>query len=872
MFGTFTCRTGSRYLVVCTGAEVVAKIPPLRCENSLQPGIIHRVTKCELIPYEDGVQISEVDARLLSSVDRLLSSGTFFFTAPGDDIGRTALLHRCQERSTRSASHALSSADSIFLWNHRLISSMSESSSVDKHGFRHWVSPLMQGFAQTRSFADAGLKHSITVISRRSVKQAGTRFNARGIDDEGSVAIFTETECIVTTSVGADGLDLFSFVQIRGSVPLFWSQANSSTVELTRNFEMTKSAFNLHIDSVAQRYHLQPSGDTGRLVIVNLLSSTKSGEALLTNGFNRHVHALVAEAEANNSTPLPVMVEFDFHRFVNSSRPLEESLAPLLDAVRPFIFHVKYFDERSELAETPGVMQDGLFRVNCLDCLDRTNAVQMMVAWESLMLAKFDSLPKSSPMLKEIFTDVWVRNGDAISKGYAGTGSVLSRLVRTAGTGGSRNQIATMLEHSWRSANRFLVANFDDSDRQSAISHLLKARGVSHQPQDPLKELEDVSIFVGTWNVNGHRMDEKPGVLRDFIPEAADIVIACFQETIDLTASSVLFASRGDDERNRVIDAHILQILDGGYVQVASESLVGLYVTVFVRRALTVHVDAVKTNRFKTGFGGTTGNKGAVAVAFRLLKTVEIEIVNVHLDSGSDRAEERMDQLALILANASCHKRTLLTSPASHHHRSRPRVAIVAGDFNFRCDGISPALAAELVQKDRLEKLRRFDPFLATADGNVLKGAGFREMPITFPPTYKFDPDGSFNDRRTPSWCDRVFFRTNVQLDAIHYDSINKIRLSDHKPVIAMFAFRASPETSGSNTTIHESPDVDGVNDLPPANIDLLSGDFDEAGAVNVLPPGPGLAHTDEQLVESEIVKPDDKIDKADDEWVDLLL
>jgi hypothetical protein len=47
----------------------------------------------------------------------------------------------------------------------------------------------------------------------------GTRFNARGFDDDGNVANFVETEQIICYKHS-----IYSFVQIRGSVPIFWEQ------------------------------------------------------------------------------------------------------------------------------------------------------------------------------------------------------------------------------------------------------------------------------------------------------------------------------------------------------------------------------------------------------------------------------------------------------------------------------------------------------------------------------------------------------------------------------------------------------------------------------------------------------------------------
>jgi hypothetical protein len=57
------------------------------------------------------------------------------------------------------------------------------------------------------------------LISRRNWKRAGTRYNVRGSDLNGNVANNVETEQIIIY----DG-NVASFVETRGSIPLFWSQ------------------------------------------------------------------------------------------------------------------------------------------------------------------------------------------------------------------------------------------------------------------------------------------------------------------------------------------------------------------------------------------------------------------------------------------------------------------------------------------------------------------------------------------------------------------------------------------------------------------------------------------------------------------------
>lgn len=58
------------------------------------------------------------------------------------------------------------------------------------------------------------------IISRRSIHRAGTRLFSRGIDSNGNVSNFVETEQILEVNGSKS-----SFVQTRGSIPLFWQQA-----------------------------------------------------------------------------------------------------------------------------------------------------------------------------------------------------------------------------------------------------------------------------------------------------------------------------------------------------------------------------------------------------------------------------------------------------------------------------------------------------------------------------------------------------------------------------------------------------------------------------------------------------------------------
>ena len=120
----------------------------------------------------------------------------------------------------------------------------------------------------------------VTVIARRSRFFAGARFLKRGINDKGHVANDVETEQIAhdanTTSFyypeGKYGNNpaYTSFIQHRGSIPLYWSQEGSQytpkpPIELTL-VDPFFSAAALHFDNLFERYGAP-------IIVLNLIKS-----------------------------------------------------------------------------------------------------------------------------------------------------------------------------------------------------------------------------------------------------------------------------------------------------------------------------------------------------------------------------------------------------------------------------------------------------------------------------------------------------------------------------------------------------------------------------------------------------------------------
>lgn len=149
--------------------------------------------------------------------------------------------------------------DKRFFWNEHLLKDLIDS------GFHSFILPVMQGWVQTTiipvsapvtptDFKDTPIQ--LCVISRRSKDRAGLRYQRRGIDDQGHVANFVETEMIARAEVEGK-VSTFSYVQVRGSIPLKWSQQPWSMKPppvLDQPVDKTFSVANIHFDDLVARY------------------------------------------------------------------------------------------------------------------------------------------------------------------------------------------------------------------------------------------------------------------------------------------------------------------------------------------------------------------------------------------------------------------------------------------------------------------------------------------------------------------------------------------------------------------------------------------------------------------------------------------
>ena len=130
----------------------------------------------------------------------------------------------------------------------------------------------------------------ITLISRRSTKRPGVRYLRRGVDDSGDTANSVETEQILSKASWGPSEKVYSFTQIRGSIPLFFSQspfAFKPIPVLQHSLQTNHNALKQHFSSIVGRY-----GDAQIVLLVD----KHGGEAEIGRKYEEHVRQVNDES------------------------------------------------------------------------------------------------------------------------------------------------------------------------------------------------------------------------------------------------------------------------------------------------------------------------------------------------------------------------------------------------------------------------------------------------------------------------------------------------------------------------------------------------------------------------------------------------
>lgn len=175
----------------------------------------------------------------------------------------------------------------MYAWNYFLTRELEEcTNSLTSY---HWIMPVIHGAFVQRKLNDYGRILNLALVARRSRHFAGTRYLKRGVSEQGKVANDVEHEQILHDEASsAPGGAFSSYLQVRGSIPTYWTQESSVTmpkppIELNR-VDPTYRATQAHFEDLMVRYG-------SPIVVLDLVkqSEKRAREVLVGNEYRHAV-------------------------------------------------------------------------------------------------------------------------------------------------------------------------------------------------------------------------------------------------------------------------------------------------------------------------------------------------------------------------------------------------------------------------------------------------------------------------------------------------------------------------------------------------------------------------------------------------------
>ncbi|CAF9911227.1 MAG: hypothetical protein GOMPHAMPRED_007350 [Gomphillus americanus] len=479
--------TGDFYMLLVTKRSSVAIIGG---------HYVYQIDGTELIPLASPAtkrtERYAEETRFVGILKNLDLTKSFYFSYTYD-VTNTLQKNIGWEREHVKADSTASPArtlNEMFVWNHYLLQGPAKQL---KRAF-DWCIPIIHGFVNQSTLSIYGRLIYITIIARRSRFFAGARFLKRGANDLGYVANDVETEQIVadmsTTSFHAPGPMLYanpnytSYVQHRGSIPLYWTQENTGVTPkpgIDLNLvDPYYSAAAKHFNNLFARYGAP-------IFVLNLVKARERipRESKLLEEFTNAIQYL------NQFLPVEKKILYRAWDMSRASKSRDQDVIAMLESIAEDVLSTTGFFHNGQVepqdpetddideAETDnldkfGGTQHGVARTNCIDCLDRTNTAQLVIAKLALGYQLYCLGVVTSPTLAydtdtvNLFTQMFHDHGDAIAIQYGG-----SHLVNTMETYRKINIWSSGSRDVLESVKRYYHNSFLDGQRQEAYNLFL---------------------------------------------------------------------------------------------------------------------------------------------------------------------------------------------------------------------------------------------------------------------------------------------------------------------------------------------------------------------------------------------------------------
>ncbi|XP_062210115.1 phosphoinositide phosphatase SAC2-like [Phragmites australis] len=439
--------------------------------------------------------------RLLCSVDL---SKDFFFSYSYNIM--SSLQKNITEKNTGQVVY-----ETMFVWNEYL------TRAIRNHlKNTSWTVALIHGFFKQSKLSLSGKDFWLTLIARRSRHFAGTRFLKRGVNEKGRVANDVESEQIVFEDTSDEiPHQITSVVQHRGSIPLVWFQETSRVnikPDIILKPDVDYKATRLHFENLALRYG-------NPIIILNLIKTRekKPRESLLRAEFAKAIHCInkgltddkrlkflhmdlsklfrrkgtdVLALLTKVASDVLDLTEFLHCEITTSTKP-EDASSGQGSVTKPCDDKSNDGPNICATKLVPLLLQKGVLRTNCIDCLDRTNVAQFAYGLaalghqlHALGLTEAPKIELHAPLADDLM-DFYERMGDTLAIQYGGSAAHNKIFCEQRG----QWKAATQSQEFLRTLQRYYNNAYTDPEKQDAIN-LLLGHFQPHQGKPALWKLD----------------------------------------------------------------------------------------------------------------------------------------------------------------------------------------------------------------------------------------------------------------------------------------------------------------------------------------------------------------------------------------------
>lgn len=173
--------------------------------------------------------------------------------------------------------------------------------------------------------------------------------------------------------------------------------------------------------------------------------------------------------------------------------------------------------------------------------------------------------------------------------------------------------------------------DFNGRKTNPTIKEYIKNKYIENemrQKEESFTTYRDLSVWCGTWNVNGHKVDEDIAEWltgeKDGVPDY-DIYVLGLEEMVDLTATTIVMENQSQ-KRAIIWKDTLYQALNkdyedpekDGYKFVDHKILVGVYICIYAKSEIYDLISNVLDATTAVGFMGIMGNKGGAGIRFNI--------------------------------------------------------------------------------------------------------------------------------------------------------------------------------------------------------------------------------------------------------------